>query len=46
MKPFVLSAFLAAFSLPSLAGDTQPGTTVTWKLTTETTSKTGNKKYP
>ncbi len=46
MKRLALAAALAAIALPALAGDTQPGTTVTWKLTSETTTNTGKKKFP
>lgn len=39
---------LAALLLctPALAGDTQVGSTVTWHLSSEVTSETGQKKFP
>lgn len=46
MKRFAVAAALAAFALPALAGDTQPGTTVTWNFSSETTTNTGKKKFP
>ncbi|MBI2920572.1 MAG: hypothetical protein HYY18_05760 [Planctomycetes bacterium] len=46
MKRIALAAALAALALPTSAGDTQPGTTVTWKFSSETTTNTGKKKFP
>lgn len=46
MKRLAVAALLAASALPALAGDTQPGTTVTWKYSSEVTTNTGKKKFP
>ncbi|NUN47926.1 MAG: hypothetical protein HUU15_03750 [Candidatus Brocadiae bacterium] len=42
---FCTFALAAALALPAIAGDPQPGTTVTWELGTELTAKTGTKQY-
>lgn len=46
MKRLALAAAIAAVAFPALAGETQPGTTVTWKFSSETTTNTGKKKFP